>query len=338
MADYSNLKPQLPTISLGSEVSEKYEKSLKQSKAEVTKKPPKRVFHAIRGSEGDYQCDICFMKFSQSAKYKKLNQGFTCLLLCCEVPTRFAFAVAMKDKTPQQVIPAFKKVYNSVIEDGKIFQNLTTDAGSEFNNAEWDQMLDDLKITQYVKEPSDRYSLGIIDRMTRSIKEWVTDWQTENEDLSWYTALPIIIDKYNEHQISTLKASPEELREYGDKYRTAQAKTEERGKPGIAKFKQFAIGDHVRVRLRPEDQPGELGKRGAKTTKGVERWSNKTYRIKSIDNLSFALEDMLGNAAARTYRQHELMKIPDTSTDVPQIFKEVAIQARASRRTKREKL
>ena len=324
----SNISIQVPNLSA------EYEKRLAQSKRDVLKRPPKRIFHSILGHEGDYQVDIMFMRHKDSAKYKRINKGFTCVLLAVEVPTRFAYAVPMKTKTAKEVIDSFNKIYNAIEENGKFLLNITTDDGTEFKNRAFQALLHERGIGHYVKEPDDRYSLGIIDHLCRTLKEWIADWQMEHESLSWYEALPQVLQKYEGHKIRPLKASPLQLRKYGNHYKSAQKIMRERGEAAKAKCDQFQVGDHVRIRLRPWEQAGELGKCSSKVAKGSERWSHKVYIIRAREANSFSLSDMFGGTPKRTYRHYDLLKVEPSSVDVPgsELRREVAIQSRATRR------
>lgn len=315
--------------------------ALRESRKELLKKPGKRTFHSIVGFEGDYQADIMFFKYSDSPKYKKLNDGYICILLVVEIPTRYAFAVPMKSKGDKEVVDAFEQIWEEIDQNGYPFLKLTTDKGKEFNNDLWDNKMRELNIKQLVKEPGDRYSLGIIDRLCRTLKTWIEDWQIENEDLSWHKCLKDIVEKYNKHEVSTMKASPNKLREYGKEFEEALQMRQVAGLPAIDKMHGFSIGDHVRIRLRPAEQPREsskLAKASDSTTKGVDRYSNKVYVITDLDRFSFSLNDLEGKPAKRTYRHHELLKVKATSVDVPDIFAKVASEARQARRKKKEDL
>ena len=311
------------------------------SKKQLLQQPGKRVFHTIVARPGDYQMDIAFMKYSESPKYLKLNEGYSCLLLAVETATRYACASPMKSKEAKEVLDAFNRIAQGVSNEGRPILRLTTDDGKEFNNRIWDQRMDELNVKQYVKEPGDRYSLGVIDRLTRTLKTWIEDWQIEHEDLSWIKALPEIVRKYNAHQISTIGFSPDELKRSERATRTVMQRSMQRGYPARDRFTKIEVGDTVRIRLKPSDQPranSRLAKPSDKMAKGVQRWSNKVYRVDKMEGWSFYLTDKDGKPAERTYRHHDLLVVPKESEDVKDIFSDVAHQARKERRSIREQL
>jgi len=107
-----------------------------------------------------------------------------------------------------------------------------------------------------------------------------------------------------------------------------------RNSAGFIAFSKIKIGDKVRIRLRPRDQPRDksaLTRGPGNVEKGSDRWSNKVYTVTAIEGYSFALLDSQGRAANRTYRAHELLVDPQDSVDVPDILAKPASQARRAR-------
>jgi hypothetical protein len=286
--------------------------------------------------------DIAFVKYSHSKRYKDANAGMTCMLVAIEIATRYAYVVPMEGKSIPEVKRAFEAMWQSAVEeDGLEMNTITTDDGSEFTNHSWDELLSVRGVKQYIKEPGDRFSLGVIDRFTRTLKTWLEDWQIEHESLSWTDALPEVIERYNEHKVRTLGHSPEELRADRSLVREARSEAQQRGRQAVDRFRRLRVGDKVRIRLEPHDQPrarSRLAHPGRRTTKGVQRWSNQVYTIKAVEGYSFTLVDSQDQPAARTYRQHELMQVPATSIDVPDLFARVAHEDRVARRRLKEGL
>lgn len=317
------------------------------SRRQLTRKPARRIFHSIVANQHDYQIDIAFMPYAESAQYRAVNAGHTAMLIAIETATRYAYAEPMRGKSATEVLRAFDVIWRQAESDAGGKQQLggmsygsapmnsiTTDDGSEFTNAQWQYMLDERGVRQFIKEPGDRFSLAVIDRAIGVIKTWLEDWQIENESLAWTQALPGVIQRFNNHTIQRLGASPAQLRQSPDAFRQAQAADVQRGARAERRFDRFEIGDTVRIRLEPQQQPRAQARKGI--AKGVQRWSNAVYRIISSSGFSFELQDTAGRPALRTYRQHELMKVPDTSVDVPDLFASVAREARRARRLQRE--
>jgi hypothetical protein len=227
-----------------------------------------------------------------------------------------------------------------------------------------------------VKEPMDRYSMGLIDSFCHVFKRMMENHLIRNASIDWVRALEPVTRAFNTHHIHiraktvqgfaripkdregkaqahTVSASPQQLRDSADSrnpvlFNAAHMNDEERGYAGLRRMLQFKVGDKVRIRLRPEEQPrdrSKLNKPGKAVAKGSQRWSNRVYTIHKIENLSFELVDSAAKAVARsargaetTYRQHDLMKVPPDSIDVPDIRERAAKESRREKRKKREDL
>jgi len=194
-----------------------------RSKREITKIPGRRLFHSIVTNLGDFACDIVFVQYSESDEMKKANvlpegRPATCLLVVIELTTRFAYAEPLASKRANDVSNAFRKIYQTVVDDEeRPFLNLVHDAGTEFDNEVWNQMIrSELPVSikfadgsifpqpvirELVKEPDDHFSLAPLDAFCRTFKRKLENWMIEHETLDWVRALPNVMDLYNNHKI-----------------------------------------------------------------------------------------------------------------------------------------
>ncbi len=315
--------------------------AMQASRRQLTRKPARRMFHTIVARRGEFQLDIAFMQYEQSRRYIEANHGMRCMLVAIEVATRYGYAVPMPNKSASSVLVAFETFYSQAeakqIEAESALspvQTLTTDDGSEFTNTQWQQLMQDRGIRQFIKEPGNRFGLAVVDRFIRTLKTWLEDWQIEHDTLDWVNALPHVLERYNSRYMPSLGSTPELLRAAPVLSQAVHDDGVRRGEQAAARYEQFQVGDTVRIRLEPQQQPRARAHKGI--AKGVQRWSNAVYRIVSSSGFSFELQDTAGRPALRTYRQHELMKVPDSSVDVPDLFAGVAREARRARRLQRE--
>lgn len=328
------------------------ETALVQSRAEIIKRPPARRFASTVAYDGEYQCDIMFLPYADSADYVKANDGYTCLLLVLEIMTRFAYARPMRGKSGAEVLAAFTFVVDHVRNvEKREFIQIFHDEGSEFCNHAFVEYLQTAGIKQRIKDPADKYSLGSVNSLCRTLRRWIEDWQVENESLAWRGALDAIVDEYNKHEVEIrtrplnvhgprVYATPEDIRKFPILHEKVRSADISRGKPGVALAETFNVGDHVRVRLRPGEQPRSVSRLAhpGDLAKGREAWSHRVYNIVSKTRLSFTLHDSTGTPAARTYRAYDLSKVGADSVDVPDILVKVAAQDRRKRRAKKEGL
>jgi transposase InsO family protein len=68
-------------------------------------------------------------------------------------------------------------------------QLLVTDSGSEFLNQPVQNLLRELKIEHRTVKVGDHFALGIIDRLSRTMKEMIFQDFTERSSVVWYGRL-----------------------------------------------------------------------------------------------------------------------------------------------------
>ena len=148
------------------------------------------------------------------SNYSKDNHGFKWILLVIDVFTRKAYAQSMKSKESANVLSAFKKI---VEENGKP-EKLITDNGSEFINREFQKYLSDNNVFHETNEPQYHPTLGLIDRLCRTIKEKIFKYFTDKNETNWLDHLQNIMTAYNQSPHEALEdLTPQEASE--EKYK-----------------------------------------------------------------------------------------------------------------------
>jgi len=301
--------------------------------------------HSIQAPDGFYQCDITFMPYSNSKSMLKANKSFKCLFLCVEVSTRYAYLIPMRDKSADEVLEAFAKVLYELRDNMQHFPKaLTSDRGTEFTNKKFTDLLQHWNIKQFLVEPQTHYSLGIIDRLCRTVKTWITQDMEERQSINWIDHIQDVIDKYNWHVNSRLKACPNILRSDPSSEAIACDIAHDHGLKGDTYYHQFKVGDKVRILLGPSEQTHDKSSiTKFPWKKGNSRWSYKVYTIvgshdtdPNIGSWSWKLVDSDNVPAERTYRSHELKLVKPDSKDVTNIWEKVAAQDRRNRRMDKE--
>ena len=95
-------------------------------------------------------------------------KGFKYLINCIGMSSRFIYSVALKNKTENEVLNGFKKIYNK----SKI-KAVRSDNGSEFINKKFKDYLEKNGIKQILSEASKPQSNGMIERANATIKELI---------------------------------------------------------------------------------------------------------------------------------------------------------------------
>jgi len=298
-------------------------------------------FHSIIAQPGSYQVDIAFTRYPDSPSMLEANKGYRCILILVEVATRYAYIKPMKTKSSEEVAITFEHVIQN-IEKGIHFPNaITTDRGKEWLNKTFQAILQQYSIKHYTRE--DHFSLGIVDRLTRTLKNWIQQYQESNKTLNWVDGLPEVLERYNTHINSRLKSSPVIMRSNPTARENTRIVSDTKGLAGLYKYKQFHVGDRVRVLVSPQDQPRDNSRLTKAWPKGEHRWSYKVYTISgsartnhALGKYSFSLVDSDGKPAKRTYRAHELKLVSKDSKDVIDIFEQAAKEDRRMKRMRDE--
>lgn len=234
-------------------------------------KTKKILGHIISyGVNNNWQLDL-----SDMSQYSNQNNGYKFILLAVDVFTRRAFAQPLKNKTEKSVTEGFNKMV-----DDEMPKSITSDNGTEFTNKEFNKNAEEKDINLIVTQVGDHNALGIIDRLTRTLKEMTHKYFTENDTVKWVEYLPKLIETYNNlphsglpHGMSpnqTLQHNPEVLNQNLQK-----AAEMDNIKPDVH------VGDNVRIKL-----PKTVFSKGY-----IPQYSSETYKVIRVMKVSVILED-----------------------------------------------
>jgi hypothetical protein len=210
-----------------------------------------------------FQIDII-----ELTKFKTTNNGIYRFLLCVDIISRKAFAYPLKSGKMTEIL----NQYEQFIKD--VGEQIHSVAGDDFfNNAIFQTYNDELGITVITGVAKDDHltpqgnKLGIVDRLTRTIKNYIEKYMLENETTKWTKFLPKIVDLYNNtpHRAHNSYSTPQEVyddEDYGQKLFEGQFKKNEKI------VMEFAPDDKVRLLL---------GKN--KFQKESARYSTEIYKV-----------------------------------------------------------
>ena len=236
----------------------------------------KKTRHSIQGHIVAY-CKDClwFADLLDMSNYSRQNKGFHWILLCVDTFTRKAYAEALKRKTKIAVKEGFEAIMERLDKVG--IQLLVTDSGSEFLNKPVQDLLKELKIEHRTVEVGDHFALGIIDRLSRTVKEMIFQDFTERGSVVWHDRLQQYMDAYNSNPHRGIdNLSPDEAASGNHDETLLQLNVEKTEIP----TGKFAVADTVRKRLkRPTWRKGYK-----------QIWSDRVYEIEEIDGVRAKLK------------------------------------------------
>ena len=223
-------------------------------------------------------------------------RGYKYLLNCIDMSSRFIYSVALKNKTENEVLNGFKKIYNK----SKI-KAVRSDNGSEFINKKFKDYLEKNGIKQILSEASKPQSNGMIERANATIKELIEKSIEMDENFDWIKNLDKLISNINNSQHRITGFTPKEIQtafknDDNDILEKAYEKEMKIRKPNISK-EVFEIGDLVRIHT-PSDKTRQV-------------WSNEVYKIERVykPKKAYSVYEYKLDAFKDRFKEEELLKI-----------------------------
>lgn len=217
-----------------------------------------------------YQCDLTDM-----SKLSKQNKGYKYILLIIDIFTRYAIGIPLKSKSPEVVVEAFEEAFQRIPKP----KSITSDNGSEWMGKVL-KYLKNNNINHITNEVGDHNKLGVIDRLTRTLKEKMYKTMTYNDDAKWKDNFENIVEIYNQTPHRTLGGySPFEASLPENEQIITQLQIERVKK--AKRYDNFKIGDIVRVKKQRR-----TFERAFDT-----KWKNKTNKIVDKVGIVYILDD-----------------------------------------------
>lgn len=270
----------------------------KQRTAQIHKqfrKNQKTLGHIVSyAKDYKWQIDLADMQ-----AYSSKNRGYKYILLAVDIFSRKAYAEPLKNKTEKEVTDSFHKIV-----EREVPKILMSDKGSEFINNVFEKELKDNNIEHQLAEVGDHHALGIIDRLTRTLKEMTYKHFTESGTVNWIDNLQKMIEVYNNLPHGGINdKKPNEVGVNNEEILQLNLikKAEVEGKEINIKE-----GDKVRIRLK------------SFMRKGYEpRYSEEIYSVTKVFKSSVVLSD------GKKYKISDLQLIQEVAENVKEVSETV---------------
>ena len=197
-----NADRSLPHIS-----GRRVKKWLKQNRAFTLHQAPTRKFKrrkvVVPGIYHQYQTDLIEMPPDQSVSDDiDLQPKFVLVLM--DVFSKYAWARALKNKSADEVLSAFKDIFNSGAPKPRYIQS---DKGSEFVNKKFKQWATQQNIKLFSSE-DDRMKSSQVERINRTLKQKLSWHSTDVENPGWVSEIPSVLKSYNNTYHRSIKITP----------------------------------------------------------------------------------------------------------------------------------
>ncbi len=255
----------------------------------------KRRHVKILGFKDLFQADLVEM-----IEHSNVNNGYRYILTVIDVFSKYAWARPVLRKSGENVSNAMRDILTTTT-DRKPFLKppkfLQTDAGKEFYNRQFQNMLHEFGITLYSTHSVKKAS--VIERFNRTLKTKMWVKFSAQGTFRWIDLLPRLILDYNSSIHRTIKIKPRDVKRK-DERMLQEIHFFNHRLPRRGKVK-FNIGDHVRI----NSIKGIF-------EKGYEpNWSTGIFTIAEIcptAPVTYKLQDYLGNPIPGGFYNEELRK------------------------------
>jgi hypothetical protein len=271
---------------------------LQKQRTYTLHKPIRKKFARNRvvpcGFDTDWQADLCDMQ-----KLKKENNGFGYILTCIEVLSRYAWAVPVQTKTPQNVAIAFKQI----LKTGRRPWRLATDMGKEFLGAPFQELLKQEDIQHMI--PKNETKCCVVERYNRTLKTRLWKVFTKQNNNKWLSILPKIVKAINHSYNRSIKCSPASV----NRENATQLWLKLYGKSEPNPTYKYNIGNQVRI-----SKQKHVFEKGY-----LPNFSEEIFTIQGRINRQppvYQLKDSTGEILEGYFYERELVKVVTSPEDV----------------------
>ena len=218
--------------------------------------------------------------------------GMRYILTMIDIQSRYAWAIAMKDKSAPTVIKAFTSVFGKKNDNN--IQYIWCDEGKEFYNKEFKKWCNDNKVKMYSSHGG-AYKNSIIERFNRTLRIRMERRLTELNTKDWVSNLDDVIEEYNNSFHRTLGTAPAKVLE-GEPI-TMKVPTKKLSKPKKPKLKAHDI-------VRISREKGLFEKTGF-------QWSSELFVVSKVNDtvpITYNIIEWDGTPIEGSFYEEELQK------------------------------
>lgn len=243
-------------------------------------KPEKKSVYRITAyfKDDKWQADLIDI-----SKYHAVNRHYNFLLTVIDVLTKYAWVVALKDKTEDSVRAGFELVFQS--EEAPRPSRLKTDNGTEFKNKKVKALMDELGINHQFNQPDDHHAQGVIERFNQTLMKRVAKYMSAYDTHSFIDHIDDLVYNYNHTKHSTIKMTPAQAR---------ITPPDPIVNENVSSESFPEIGDNVR----------KLLKRDIYTKGYLPTWSKEVYKIDGREGQYYRLN---GDSGLYKYNQLQVV-------------------------------
>jgi transposase InsO family protein len=188
------------------------------------------------------------------SRLKEHNNGVTFILCAIDSFTKYAWVIALKDKSAKTSLAAMKIIIEGPLSHHRQPDTIFFDRGTEFKNRLVKNYLDSRGILMV--HPSSEKKAAIVERFNRTLQGLIYRYMTENHTKRYYDAMPDLVRAYNSRGHRTLKyMSPIDADEEKNQDKILDAHNERYSKVASQRKKpKYQVGERVLVKSLPTNR------------------------------------------------------------------------------------
>src|SRR5277367_4926729 len=228
-------------LSAASGLSQKAVKDWLRSQAAYTLHKAARVrftsrkYH-VSGMDHQWQMDLVDMQ-----AYAADNDGFKYILTVIDMFSRYAWAVAIKSKSPKDVKPAFESIF--VL--GRKPLKAQSDQGLEFESATMKSFFRGHSIEQF--SVKSQYKAAMVERFNRTLKTKMWRYFTHANTHRWLEVLSKLVAAYNNSIHRSIDVAPARVNKDNEMALWMRNEPMQvRRRLSTSGSRPLKVGDHVR--------------------------------------------------------------------------------------------
>lgn len=248
--------------------------------------------YVMRGIDDTFQSDLIEM-----IPYASQNKNFKYIMVVIDTFSKFAWVVALKTKTGKEVTEAMNSIF--IKNPNRIPKNLQTDAGKEFYNNKFQNLMKSYHINHYSTFSIKKASIA--ERFNRTFMNRMWYQFSLQGSHKWLSHLQSIVDSYNSSKHRTIKMKPIDVNKSNQNYLLDTVYRKNQTMINIDDVNKFQMNDYVRI-----------SKYKTIFEKGYTRnWSTEIFKISKIlptTPFTYILKDLHDNLIKGCFYEYELQK------------------------------
>jgi hypothetical protein len=270
----------------------------------------KSFFHMYIPKINFGRCQMDLMDMSN--ENVQANHGYKWIFVFIDAYTKYAFAIAMKTKSIQDILKAFKSIVNEIAALAKLplvppkgtkIYKINCDNESAFLSKQFQEFCKEKDISLDFIRPGDHKAACFVERLNLTLRQKIERLKITLKTPNWVDYLDTLISSYNNTIHSATKTTPKQALTDNSKFNEIlDEQLDEMNQVTSSNaymHSMIKVGDHVRVLLQKNT-----------FTKGTKpRWSKSVHTVLVIDpgNRYFVTD------RSSYYKDYELLPVNEVN-------------------------